>query len=151
MGARVRSYPFESLAGKAIDLPQLVEKLGAIEIDTLQGKTALRNLRDASALRFLAKCLQRLDPAAMKPIVESQWLKGDDLRTIASCIQSPALVIQADAGAGGMLTDEDADLLERMIADVTRVRVNGIGHQIHTAAPDAALRIALGFLESLPN
>ena len=44
-----------------------------------------------------------------------------------------------------MLTDGDADLLERVIADVTRARVNGIGPQIHTAAPDAALRIALGF------
>jgi len=41
--------------------------------------------------------------------------------------------------------------LERMIADVTRVRVSGIGHQIHTAAPAAALRIAVGFLESLQN
>ena len=53
--------------------------------------------------------------------------------------------------AGGMLTDEDANLLEQTIADVTRVRVSGLGHQIHTAAPDAALRIVLGFLESLDN
>jgi pimeloyl-ACP methyl ester carboxylesterase len=85
----------------------------------------------------------------MTPIVQSQWLKGYDLQSIASRIKSPTLVMQADANAGGMLTDEDAGLLERMIADVTRVRVSGIGHQIHAAAPDAALRIALGFLESL--
>src|SRR5262245_8480616 len=156
MGANIESYPLypyfvalESLAGAGMGLPQLVEKLGAIEINAPNGKTALRDMRDASALRFTAKCLQRLDPAVMAPIVKSQWLKGYDLRSIAGRIQSPTLVMQADANAGGMLTDGDADLLGRTIADVTRVRVGGVGHQIHTAAPDAALRIALGFLESL--
>ena len=158
MGARISSYPLysyfvalEPLAGKGMDLPHLVEKLGAIEIDTPGGKTALRNVRDASALRFTAKCLQQLDPVVMRPIVESQWLKGYGLPTISGKIQCPVLVIQADANVGGMLTDGDADLLERMIADVTRVRVSGIGHQIHTAAPDVALRIVLGFLESLQD
>jgi len=156
MGANIKSYPLypyfvaiESLAGSAMGLPQLVEKLGAIEIGALNGKTALRDVRDASALRFTAKCLRQLDPAVMAPITRSQWLKGYDLQSIASRIQSPALVMQADANVGGMLTDGDADFLELAIADVTRVRVGGVGHQIHTAAPDAALRIALGFLESL--
>jgi len=156
MGANIESYPLypyflalESLAGNGMGLPQLVEMLGAIEINAPNGKTALRDVRDASALRFTAKCLQQLDPAVMAPIIQSQWLKGYDLRSIASRIQSPTLVMQADANAGGMLTDGDADLLERTIADVTRVRVSGLGHQIHTAAPDAALRIALGFLESI--
>lgn len=156
MGARIESHPLyayfvalESLASNGMNLSQLVETLGAIEINTLNGKTALRNARDASALRFTAKCLQQLDPAVMTPIAQSQWLKGYDLKTIAGRIQCPALVMQADANAGGMLTEADADLLGQTIADVTRVRVGGIGHQIHTAAPDAALRIVLGFLESL--
>ena len=158
MGARIKSYalyPYfialESLAGNEMGVPQLVESLGAIEINTLNGKTALGNLRDASALRFTAKCLRQLDPAVMAPIVQSQWLKGYDLQTIANRIQAPTLLMQAHANAGGMLTDEDADFLEQTIADVTRVRISGVGHQIHTAAPDTALRIVLGFLESLHN
>jgi pimeloyl-ACP methyl ester carboxylesterase len=156
MGARIKSHPLYpyfaalgSLAGGGMAVPELVEKLGAIEIDAPHGRAALRNVRDASALRFTAKCLRRLDPAVMTPIVEAQWLKGYDLRSIAGRIQSPTLVLQADGDAGGMLTDGDAELLEITIADVARVRVGGVGHQIHTAAPDAALRIALGFLESL--
>jgi pimeloyl-ACP methyl ester carboxylesterase len=83
------------------------------------------------------------------PIIRSQWLKGDDLQSIASRIQAPTLVMQADANAGGGLTDGDADWLEQAIPDVTGVRVSGVGHQIHTAAPDVTLRIVLGFLESL--
>jgi pimeloyl-ACP methyl ester carboxylesterase len=156
MGARIEDYPLysyfsaaESLAGNGMTIQQLVEALGKTEINTSNGKVALRTVRDASALRFTAKCLQRLDPAVMKPIVESRWLSGYDLPGIARRIQCPTLVMQADAGLGGMLTDEDALLLESLIADVTRVKVNGVGHQIHTTVPDAALRIMLGFLESL--
>jgi pimeloyl-ACP methyl ester carboxylesterase len=158
MGARIRDYPLypyfvalESLAGNGMSVPQLVGRLGAIEIDTPDGKTSMRDLRDASALRFTARCLQRLDPAALAPIVQSQWLKGYDLPKIADRIQAPTLVMQADTRAGGMLTDGDADLLERTIPDLSRVRVGGVGHQIHTAAPDVALRIALAFLESLTD
>jgi pimeloyl-ACP methyl ester carboxylesterase len=158
MGARIRNHPLypyfvalESLAGGDLSVPQLVERLGAIEIDTPQGKTALRKVRDASALRFTARCLQQLDPAVMTPIAHAQWLKGYDLQNIADRIRAPVLVMQADANYGGMLTDGDADLLEQMIADVTRVRVDGVGHQIHTAAPETALRLVLGFLESLPD
>ncbi|HZN11633.1 MAG TPA: alpha/beta hydrolase [Blastocatellia bacterium] len=158
MGARIKSYPLypyfvalESLASNGMGVSPLVDMLGAIEINTSGGKIALRQVRDASALRFTAKCLQQLDPAVMTPIAQSQWLQGYDLQAIAGRIQAPTLVMQADANAGGMLTDEDANLLEQTIADVTRVRVSGLGHQIHTAAPDAALRIVLGFLESLDN
>lgn len=156
MGERIESYvmyPYfvalEKLASNGMSLSQLVTTLGAIEINTANGKTALRDVRDASALRFTAKCLQQLDPAVMTPIARGEWLQGYDVANVATRINCPTLVMQADASVGGMLTDEDADLLEQTIADVTRVKVNGIGHQIHTAAPDVALRIVLGFLETL--
>ena len=156
MGERIRSYvmyPYfvalESLASNGMSLSQLVETLGDIKINAATGMTALRNVRDASALRFTAKCLQQLDPAVMTPIAQSRWLHGYDLANIVARIQCPTLVIQADATAGGMLIDEDAEFIERTVADVARVNVSGIGHQIHTLAPDVALRIVLGFLESL--
>jgi pimeloyl-ACP methyl ester carboxylesterase len=156
MGTRIESYmmyPYfvalEKLASNGMSLSQLVEALGAIEINTANGKTTLRDVRDASALRFTARCLQQLDPAVMTPIAQSRWLDGYDVANIVARIQCPTLVMQADASAGGMLTDEDAMLLETTIVDVTRVKLSGIGHQIHTVAPDVALRLALGFLESL--
>ena len=156
MGERIENYvmyPYfvalEKLASNGMSLSQLVAALGAIEINTANGKTALRHVRDASALRFTAKCLQQLDPDVMTPIATSHWLNGYDLTTIASRIQCPVLLMQADTNVGGMLMDEDAALIEQLVADVTRVKVSGIGHQIHTAAPEVALRLALGFLESL--
>jgi pimeloyl-ACP methyl ester carboxylesterase len=156
MGERIERYvmyPYfvalEKLASNGQSLSQLIEQLGAIEINTTNGQAPLRTVRDASALRFTAKCLQQLDPAVMTPIAQSRWLDGYDLTNIATRINCPVLLLQADASAGGMLMDEDAALIERLVADVTRVKVSGIGHQIHTAAPDVALRLALGFLETL--
>lgn len=156
MGERIQSYvmfPYfvalESLASNGMTIPQLVEQLGAIEINTASGKSPLRTVRDASALRFTAKCLQQLDPAVMTPIARGEWLRGYDLINIFRRIHCPTLVMQADASAGGMLIDEDAALIEQIVTDVTRVKVSGTGHQIHTAAPDVALRIVLGFLETL--
>jgi pimeloyl-ACP methyl ester carboxylesterase len=156
MGERIESYvmyPYfvalESLAGNGMSIPQLVEALGAIEINTANGKAPLHTVRDASALRFTAKCLQQLDPAVMSPIARGTWLEGYDVGDVISRIQCPVLLMQADASAGGMLTDADAELIEQTVADVARVKLAGIGHQIHTVAPDVALRLALGFLESL--
>lgn len=158
MGTRIKEYvmyPYfaalEKLASNGMSLSQLVEQLGAIEINTANGQVPLSTVRDASALRFTAKCLQQLDPAVMTPIAQSRWLDGYELANIAARIYCPTLILQADASAGGMLTDEDANWLEQTIADVTRVKVSGIGHQIHTVAPDVTLRIVLGFLESLSN
>ncbi|HEX4948863.1 MAG TPA: alpha/beta hydrolase [Blastocatellia bacterium] len=156
MGTRIESYvmyPYfvalEQLVSNGMSLSELVAMLGAIEINTAHGKVALHTVRDASALRFTAKCLQQLDPRVMTPIVASRWLDGYDLSHVAQRIQCPVLVLQADAALGGMLMDEDAALLEQTIADVTRVKVSGVGHQIHTAAPDVALRFVLGFLETI--
>jgi pimeloyl-ACP methyl ester carboxylesterase len=156
MGTRIESYvmyPYfvalEKLASNGQSLSQLVAVLGAVEIMTAKGKAKLSELRDAAALRFTAKCLQQLDPAVMTPIAEARWLDGYDLAKVVRGIQCPVLLLQADASAGGMLIDADADLIEQTIADVTRVKLAGIGHQMHTQAPDAVLRFLLAFLESL--
>ena len=156
MGERIESYvmyPYfvalEGLAGSGMTTSQLVKRLGAIEINTANGTAPLSTVRDASALRFTAKCLQQLDPAVMTPIAQSRWLEGNDVKQVATRLQCPALLLQADATVGGMLTDEDAAMMKRQAADVSLVKLSSIGHQIHTVAPDVALRLALGFLESL--
>jgi pimeloyl-ACP methyl ester carboxylesterase len=155
MGTRIESYvmyPYfvalEKLASNGMSLPQLVAALGSIEITTANGKAKMSELRDAAALRFTAKCLQQLDPAVMTPIAEARWLDGYDLAKVVRGIQCPVLLLQADASAGGMLIDADADLIEQTVADVTRVKLAGIGHQMHTQAPEVVLRTALAFLES---
>ena len=156
MGERIHSFamtPYfaalQELADKKLSLSQLADAIGAIEIYTANGPVPLRMVRDASALRFTAKRLQQLDPALLTPIVAGRWLEGYDLASIARGLRCPLLLLQADAAAGGMLIDEDASLLEQTAADVTRVKLPGIGHQIHASVPDTVLRLVLGFLESL--
>ena len=83
--------------------------------------TRLGDTRDATALRFSAHALRRLDPAVLDPIVDETWMDGYEL----GHIQCPLLVLQADRAAGGMLTDEEAEWLATKSGDCTTVRVDG--------------------------
>ncbi|CAA9397156.1 MAG: hypothetical protein AVDCRST_MAG64-1489, partial [uncultured Phycisphaerae bacterium] len=107
------------------------------------------DVRDAVALRFLARCLVEIDPDLLTPIIEGRWMDGYQRDDVLRAIACPALLIQADPAAGGMLTDADAARAKELMPRGLLVRVPNAGHQIHWAHPDAALRLANGFLESL--
>ena len=48
-----------------------------------------------------------------------------------------------------MLTDADADEALGWMADCTRVRVPGVGHQIHWMQPETTYRLLTAFFESI--
>ncbi|QDV18125.1 Tropinesterase [Gimesia panareensis] len=106
----------------------------------------LGDLRDGVSLRFTAGCLQQLDPAVLLPIVEGRWLEGYVTESVFRQLSCPALLIQADATAGGMLPDDDADQLDSWSDSLTRIKVPGAGHLVHWAATQQVVNQVLGFL-----
>lgn len=114
------------------------------------GETArLGDLRDAAALRFLARCLQDLDPDVLGPPRDGSWLNGFDPLAIASDVRCPALLVAADTVCGGMLPPADADAFAAALADCCRASLPGVGHLPHWQAPEATLRLLHAFLASL--
>jgi pimeloyl-ACP methyl ester carboxylesterase len=109
----------------------------------------LGDLRDAAALRFMARCLHDLDPDVLTPPLEKRWLDGFDLLTVASAVRCPALLVVADPARGGMLPPADADPLAAALSDCTRIDLPGVGHLVHWQDPAATLRVLLPFLGSL--
>jgi pimeloyl-ACP methyl ester carboxylesterase len=109
----------------------------------------LGQARDPTSLRFSARCLDQLDPGVLDPIIAGEWLQGYDLLGLLGRVNCPALLLQGDAPAGGMLTDRDADVIESALADCCRVKVNGAGHLIHWLQTEIMLRLMIGFLETL--
>ena len=109
----------------------------------------LGDVRDASALRFSAKCLPRLDPAVFNPVLDGTWFRDYDEEAIWKAIQCPVLLLRGEEARGGMLPAADADRMSTTIADCTRVDVPGVGHLIHWLATETCVRLMLGFLESL--
>ena len=74
---------------------------------------------------------------------------GAMVAATVSQVTCPALLLQADHTAGGMLTDEDAAEAERLMSDCSRVRLPKVGHLIHWRATESCLRLVNSLLESL--
>ncbi len=142
MGARIAGSGmqpyFASLkpfAGRPFDPRGLSKVIGAV--------------RDASTIRFMARCLSYLDPAVLDPIVIGEWLQGFDLEDTFRRIACPILLLQSDPAAGGMLTPEDAARVSAAAADCTLVHLQGIGHQAHWLDTQTLLRHLHAFLLTL--
>lgn len=106
-------------------------------------------LRDAASLRFMARCLSRLDPAVLAPIAAGTWLDDYDWPALVDAVTCPTLVLQADSACGGMLTNSDAALLAARLRRGAVLPFPGIGHLIHWQATEWLARVAVPFLESL--
>lgn len=138
-----RELPFVELLQALHDLP--VVDPGS------QQTVRLGTVRDAAALRFAARCLTRLDPRVLEPLVAGRWLEGYDPDAVLRRVRCPALLLQADVAAGGMLPDAIAEQAMAALSDGARIRVAGVGHLIHSQQPDATLRWVTNFLCSLPD
>lgn len=160
MGSRIHNGFFHSyfsclrqFASSTLSVAELARNLAEMRFGPPGNERAIRlgDLRDAASLRFSAKSLKQLDPEVLVSIIEGRWLEGYDQRRILRLIKCPVLVLQADEKAGGMLGDEDAELMLDSILDCTRVRFPDAGHLLHWVETDAIARNAIAFLESLPG
>jgi pimeloyl-ACP methyl ester carboxylesterase len=156
MGSRIREtrlweyfHKLQAFAGDKRPIATIAAELA--EIRTADPKSGavqrLGDVRDAAALRFMAHCLQPLDPAVLKPIAAEKWLAGYDWRQCFRAITCPVLLLQADEGAGGMLTDEDAREAVSLARDATCLKFAGAGHNLHVMRTVEVLHAALAFLE----
>ncbi|MCE9563485.1 MAG: alpha/beta hydrolase [Planctomycetes bacterium] len=151
---RTMYYPqfvaVQKLAGRNRPIADIARDLANIELPQPNGKTArLGDFRDASMLRFSARCLPDLDPNVFDPLLSGYWLEGYDEAAIWRAIKCPVLLLRGEEARGGMLPAADAARMSALIADCTRVDVPGVGHLIHWLATEACVRLMLGFLESL--
>jgi pimeloyl-ACP methyl ester carboxylesterase len=142
---------FGRLAGAGRNVAELARELAEVDLSAPGKAQRVRmgDIRDASALRFLASCLNQLDPRTMAPLVDGTWLTGYDLPALLSAVRSPTLLLQGEKSHGSMLADRSAAEVETAIADCTRVRVDGVGHLIHSLKTEETLRIVSGFLEAI--
>jgi pimeloyl-ACP methyl ester carboxylesterase len=140
----------QALAGRELAVPALARELADLGLPAPGGQTMrLGDIRDAVSLRFLARCLQQLDPEVLTPLLQERWLDGYDPEAVHRQVACPALLLRADESCGGMLPPADADRFAHWLADGTRIDFPGVSHLIHWLAPEATLRFVTGFLESL--
>ena len=153
----IRQTPFHaqftgmrSLAGRDHAVAQTAKDLAEIQLPVAEGKTVrLGDLRDPAALRFVARCLEQLDPEVLTPVIEGHWLDGFDLEAVLRGVRCPAMLLRADEGLGGMLGRAEAATWAGWMTDCVLMDFPGIGHLVHAVAPEAVVRVLLPFLESI--
>jgi pimeloyl-ACP methyl ester carboxylesterase len=104
------------------------------------GYKRLGEVRDRASLQWSALCLSRIDPEVLTPVIEGRWLDGYDMHAVFSRIHCPTLLLQADPGAGGALTDTDAEAACAAITSCQLIRFSGCGHQLHRDRPAEVLQ-----------
>ncbi len=162
LGPRIRETPFHAFfsgvraalaAGERGEtaVEALARRLAEVRVPGMTGAESVRlgDVRDPTSLRFSARCLADMDPEVLLPLVEGRWLEGYDRDALLRRIQCPALLVQADVAAGGMLPDADAASAAALLAQGSLVKLPQVGHLIHWLAPEATARLACGFLESV--
>lgn len=158
LGSRLRETIFHSqfvgmkpFAGAANNVAEMAWAMAEIPlIAPHTGRiTRLGDVRDQVALRFGARCLKQVDTEVFRPLVAGAWLDGYNLDALLSAVRCPVLLLQADMAAGGMLTDADAEMLEKGLPDCARIKLEGVGHLIHWTKTETTLRLVVAYLESL--
>jgi pimeloyl-ACP methyl ester carboxylesterase len=138
------------LAGSTRPVAELTRRLAELRLPTPDGGTVrLGDLRHPTALRFLARCLQDVDPDVFTPLLAGRWLDGIDLDAWAAAVPCPAVILRGNEKLGGMLPRDDADRLLQHLADGTLIDLPQVGHLIHLMDPQTTLRLVCGFLEAL--
>jgi pimeloyl-ACP methyl ester carboxylesterase len=155
--AKLRRTPYHAqfaevrkLAGQNRPVSDIARDLANIPLPQPNGTTArLGNFRDATSLRFSARCLPDLDPGVFDPVLDASWFNGYDEDAIWKAIACPVLLLRGEEARGGMLPAVDADRMAKTIPDCDRIDVPGVGHLIHWLETETCVRLVLGFLESL--
>jgi len=152
----LRATPFyaffsgmQPLAGSKRPIPEIAQALAELRVPGNGGDVRLGDLRDATALRFSARCLADLDAEVLTPLLEDRWLDGYDVTQVFGGVTCPVLLLRADDHCGGMLLRRDAEVLAKDMQDCTLIDLPGTGHLLHWLATDTVLRLTVGFLESL--
>lgn len=158
MGERLATTPLLSYfrdlsryAGAIAPVEEVARQVAEIRMGVAGSANTFRlgDIRDGVSLRFTAASLRQLDPRVLADVVERNWLEGYDQQEILGRVSCPALLLQGDVKAGGMLPDDDALEVIRRLRDGTLIRFPGIGHVIHWAKTQDVINAAQGFLESL--
>ena len=141
---------YQQLGGSTEPVARLASRLASLEILDPAGKLRLLGqMRDAPSLRFMAACLKRIDPNIALAALNPDWLEGIHLGPALRQVLCPVLLLRGDPAFGGMMPPGETDLLFGPVADLTRLDLVGVGHQIHGAATESTLRALWSFLGSL--
>lgn len=101
-----------------------------------------------ATLRAMTTSLTRLDPEVLWRF-RTRAAADFDPRAVLTEVGCPVLLLQGDAAAGGLMSDEDAARGAALLPDCRRVRFAGLGHGLHVEDAGRVAAVVLPFIEEV--
>jgi pimeloyl-ACP methyl ester carboxylesterase len=100
-------------------------------------KRALATIKPGDILMMHLGIWSRKEPfwTELDPLIAGRWLEGIDWPKVAQRIECPTVLLQADFGAGGALSDEDAKSFSQGCKNCQWIPFPGKNHQLHGTVP----------------
>jgi pimeloyl-ACP methyl ester carboxylesterase len=107
--------------------------------------------QDSPYFTLQATSLHQLDPDMLAAVNAGPlpMLEGYEPETLLPAITCPVLLLQADPREGSALSDADVKLGLELLPSATHLRMDGLGHPLHSARPQRIAQAIGPFLASL--
>jgi pimeloyl-ACP methyl ester carboxylesterase len=141
------------LARKGGSIEQIAAGIGKIVLPVPTGNefVEIRELpgNDEAYLLSWARCVQQADPDTYEMTLDGSSVEGWDGESVLRRITCPTLLLQGSPELGGLMSDADVTLAERLLPHHTHVKFRNLGHALFIQQPEPVLRVVTNFLESL--
>jgi pimeloyl-ACP methyl ester carboxylesterase len=146
-----RIAAWRELAGGQHPIPDMIEALkeAPIELPERAAPVRMRDAygEDAPVFEWLATNLYYNDPDMLTILLDDfeSFVAGYEMAVILPAIRCPVLLLQADAAAGGLMTDAEVKQALRVLASPTHVQLKGVSHALYNQGTEPVLRELVDF------
>lgn len=152
--SRARNRDWITLAGGKFSVDEIIDRLKDADADELDPLTQtplrMRDVygEDHPVYRHLAERLYEHDPEVLEMILDdyAHVAEGFQMERLLPAIRCPVLLMQADPGAGGVMTDAEVTRGMALLSQPSLVRFPGLSHLLHIQDPETVLRAMEAFL-----
>jgi pimeloyl-ACP methyl ester carboxylesterase len=151
---RDRLLAWRDLSGGLKPFDEVVEALKdtPIEVPGRGGSVPMREVagEDAPVYTWLAANLQQNDPDMLTALLDRReaTAAGYEMNSVLPSIQCPALLLQADPTAGGLMTDREVELALPLLDRSQHIRLQGISHILHMERKEPIVQALKAFFHS---
>jgi pimeloyl-ACP methyl ester carboxylesterase len=105
---------------------------------------------DAPYFPWMADNLFQHDPRMLTALLEdfAMVVAGYEMETLLPQIGCPVLLLQADPGCGGVMTDTEVQRASALLAQPSHIRLTGISHALYHEQKDPVLDAIVRFLDN---
>jgi N-formylmaleamate deformylase len=132
-------YPF-------LQAYERIARVGGSADELLPALAELHNEPNTEALRGKANSLSRMDPDALKMLLDGTATKEYETDAFLQKINCPTLLLKGDPALGGVISDEDAARASARLSNETVVSFSGLGHWIQRERPQDYCETVVRFL-----